>query len=132
MAARLSVIFYILLCIEVGIVLTLLPWFSPFGLGDWGSNYFLVYAAHKTGLQGLQHAVSSGWFRGAITGLGLLNLGVAVWEIAHFKQTVRALEGGTSKASTAPPAPTDAAQPSIPDHLSDNERRDAVGQQPGQ
>jgi hypothetical protein len=125
MAARLSVIFYILLCVEVGIVLTLLPWYSPFGLGDWGSNYFLVYAAHKTGLQGLQHAVSSGWFRGTITGLGLLNLGVAVWEIAHFKQTVRALESST-RPPTSPPAPKDAAQPSIPDHLPDNERRDSA------
>ncbi|HYJ47493.1 MAG TPA: hypothetical protein VEV81_12845 [Pyrinomonadaceae bacterium] len=127
MAAKLSVVFYILLCLEVGIVLTLLPWYSPFGLGDWGSNYFLVYAAHKTGLQGLQHAVSSGWFRGAVTGLGLLNLAVAVWEIAHFKQTVRALEGGASA-----PAPKDVAQPPTPDHLPDNERRDPTGNGPGQ
>jgi hypothetical protein len=132
MAARLSVVFYILLCVEVGMVLTLLPWVAPFGLGDWGSNYFLVYAAHKTGLQGLQHAVSSGWFRGAVTGLGLLNLGVAVWEIVHFNQTVRALESGAGKPPT-PPAPlTDGAQPSIPDHQPDHERRDAAGQQPGQ
>ena len=131
MAAKLSVIFYILLCAEVGIVLTLLPWYSPFGLGDWGSNYFLVYAAHKTGFLGLQHAVSSGWFRGAVTGLGLLNLGVAVWEIVHFKQTVRALESGTVNPP-APPAPKDGAQPSIPDHLPDNERNDGAGQQPGQ
>ena len=129
MAAKLSVVFYILLCLEVGIVLTLLPWYSPFGLGDWGSNYFLVYAAHKTGLQGLQHAVSSGWFRGAVTGLGLLNLGVAVWEITHFRQTVRALEGG---AAAAAPAPKDVAQPARPDHLPDNERRDPAGEQPGQ
>src|SRR5690242_18925105 len=133
MAARLSVIFYILLCAEVGIVLTLLPWCSPFGLGDWGSNYFLVYAAHKTGFLGLQHAVSSGWFRGAVTGLGLLNLGVAVWEIVHFKQTVRALEGEAGKPPTTPPAPLkDGAQPSTPHHLPDNERRDTAGQQPGQ
>src|SRR5438874_7287995 len=95
MAAKLSVIFYILLCLEVGIVLTVLPWYSPFGLGDWGSNYFLLYAAHKTGLQGLHHAVSSGWFRAAVTGLGLLNFSVAVWEIDHFNRTVHALQGGS-------------------------------------
>ena len=65
MAAKLSVVFYILLCLEVGIVLTLLPWFTPFGLvGDWGDNFFLLYAAQKTGLYGLQHAVASGWVRG--------------------------------------------------------------------
>lgn len=131
MAARLSVVFYILLCVEVGLVLTFLPWVSPFGLGDWGSNYFLLYAAHKTGLQGLQHAVASGWFRGAVTGLGLLNLGVAVWEIVHFNRTVRALEGGNPKPPS-PPALKDVTQPPIPNHLPDNERHDAVGQQPGQ
>ncbi len=49
MAAKLSVIFYIVLCLEVGIVLTLLPWYSPFGLSDWGDNFFLLYAAQKTG-----------------------------------------------------------------------------------
>ena len=132
MAAKLSVIFYILLCLEVGIVLTVLPWYSPFGLGDWGSNYFLVYAAHRAGLQGLQHAVSSGWFRGAVTGLGLLNLGVAVWEIAHFKQTVRALVSGTNIPPPPPPAPKDGAQLPTPNHLPDHERRDSIEQQPGQ
>lgn len=129
MAAKLSVIFYILLCLEVGIVLTVLPWYSPFGLGDWGSNYFLLYAAHKTGLQGLQHAVSSGWFRGAVTGIGLLNLSVAVWEIVHFKRTVRALQGGNAMPTQAQ---KDAPQSTAPDNLPDNERRDDAGQQPGQ
>ena len=129
MAAKLSVIFYILLCLEVGIVLTVLPWYSPFGLGDWGSNYFLLYAAHKTGLQGLQHAVTSGWFRGAVTGVGLLNLGVAVWEMAHFNQTVRALQSGTN---VPPPQQNNVAQPANPNQLPDNERRDNIPQQSGQ
>jgi hypothetical protein len=125
MAAKLSVIFYIILCLEVGIVLTLLPWYSPFGLSDWGNNYFLLYAAQKTGLQGLQHAVASGWVRGAVTGLGLLNLGIAVWEIVHFRQTVNALTGETmTKRQTPATSPTNAAQPATTDSLPDNERRD--------
>jgi hypothetical protein len=121
MAAKLSVIFYIILCLEVGIVLTLLPWYAPFGLSDWGDNFFLLYAAQKTGIQGLQHAVSSGWIRGAVTGLGLLNLGIAFWEIAHFRQTVRALEGGTVKPVSQA---NNAAQPATADYLPDYERRD--------
>jgi hypothetical protein len=125
MAAKLSVIFYIVLCLEVGIVLTLLPWYSPFGLSDWGDNFFLLYAAQKTGLQGLQHAVSSGWIRGAVTGLGLLNLGIAVWEIAHFRQTVRALEGAPAR----PQNPTNnAAEPAKADYLPDYERPNDSGQ----
>ncbi len=104
MASRLTVIFYIVLCLEAGVVLTLVPWLHPFGMGDWANNYFLVLAAEKTGFVGLQRAVASGWVRGAVTGLGLLNLAMAFWEIAHFKQTVRRLEG-----ADAPSVPTDAA-----------------------
>ena len=122
MSAKLTVIFYIILCLEVGIVLTLLPWLHPFGLSDWGDNYFLLYAAQKTGLQGLQQTVSSGWVRGAVTGLGLLNLGIAFWEITHFRQTVRALQGNGAPAPAHPA--NDGAQPSANHHLPDYERRD--------
>jgi len=94
MSAKLSVIFYIILCLEIGLVLTLLPWIpqGTLGLSDWGNNYFLLYAARKTGLHALQTVVASGWIRGAVTGVGLLNIGIAFWEIFHFKQTVRTLE----------------------------------------
>ena len=94
MSAKLSVIFYIILCLEIGIVLTLLPWIPQgfLGLSDWGNNYFLLYAARKTGFYGLQGVIASGWVRGAVTGLGLLNLGMAFWEIFNFKHTLHALQ----------------------------------------
>lgn len=97
MSAKLSVIFYIILCLEIGIVLTLLPWVpqGTLGLSDWGNNYFLLYAARKTGMNAIQTVVASGWMRGAVTGVGLLNIGIAFWEIFHFKQTVRALQEST-------------------------------------
>ncbi len=138
MSSKLTVIFYIVLCLEAGAVLTLLPWIHPFGLGDWGDNYFLLYASQQIGLQSLQNAVSSGWVRGAVTGLGLLNLGMAGWEIAHFRQTVRSLQ--TQQHAPPPPAirspaartffETDADAPdhdrqaSTPVDLSDYQRRD--------
>jgi hypothetical protein len=132
-AAKLSVIFYIVLCLEVGIVLTVLPWYSPFGLSDWGDNFFLLYAAQQTGLQGLQHAVSSGWVRGAVTGLGLLNLGIAVWEIAHFRQTVQALLGvPAAKTPTQATQANNAAQPAKTDYVPDYERRNDTTQHSGQ
>ena len=91
------------------------------GISDWGNNYFLLYAARKTGIQGLQAVVASGWVRGAVSGIGLLNLGIAFWEIFNFKRTVVALqnESRSSKRST-----NDNAEVSTSDHLSDNERRD--------
>jgi hypothetical protein len=118
MSAKLTVIFYIVLCLEAGLVLTFLPWVHPFGLADWGDNFFLVYVAHKTGLPGLQHAIASGWVRGAVTGLGLLNFAMAFWEIAHFRQTVRNLS-----ATVEPPA-ADAAAFDPARELPDHERCD--------
>ena len=92
MGVRLTVIFFIALCLEAGVALTLLPWISPFGISDWGDNYLLVYVASKTGLPILRQAVASGWVRGAVTALGVLNLAIAFWEIANFKRSVQQLE----------------------------------------
>lgn len=97
MVARLTVVFFIILCLEAGIALTLLPWLSFGGLGDWGDNYLLAVVAEKTGLPVLQKAVASGWVRGAVTGLGILNLFIAFWELAHFNRSVRILEGKEDK-----------------------------------
>ncbi|MGH9898682.1 MAG: hypothetical protein ACRD63_01400 [Pyrinomonadaceae bacterium] len=92
MSPRLTVILYILLCLEAGIVLTLLPWIHPFGIGDWGDNFILFYVSQKTGLYGLQSFVASGWMRGAVSGIGLLNLFLSLREILNFRRTVAALD----------------------------------------
>jgi hypothetical protein len=130
MSARLSVIFYIILCLEIGIVLTLLPWIpqGTLGLSDWGNNYFLLYAARKTGLNVLQTVVASGWIRGAITGIGLLNVGIAFWEIFHFKQTVRALQESTEPSSSSKKDAVQSAKASpVSDHKRRDDRRDNTG-----
>ena len=125
MSAKLSVIFYIILCLEIGIVLALLPWIpqGTLGLSDWGNNYFLLYAARKTGMHALETVVASGWMRGAVTGIGILNIGIAFWEIFHFRQTVHTLQEGAE-----PPSPRKnavrPAQPATPADLSHHERED--------
>src|SRR6185503_9461459 len=94
MSSKLAVIFYIILCLEIGIVLACLPWIPQglFGLSDWSNNYFLVLATRKTGFYGLQSFVASGWVRGAVSGVGLLNIGIAIWETLHFRERVRSLQ----------------------------------------
>jgi predicted membrane-bound spermidine synthase len=67
----------------------------------------------------LQQAVSSGWVRGAVTGLGLLNLTMAFWEMFHFRDTVRRLQGLDAARAHA-----DAPAPAEPHHLPDYERRE--------
>jgi hypothetical protein len=129
MSSRLSVIFYIILCLEIGIVLTVLPWVPHgwFGLSDWGNNYFLLLAAHKAGY-GVQRWVASGWVRGAVSGIGILNLGMGIWELINFRQTVRAMDAGqpsveSSRVKSPEPVTVNEAQPVKADPLSDYPRR---------
>lgn len=128
MAAKLSVIFFIALCLEVGAALVIFPWINPFGPNDWGENYILLYAAHKTGMWGLQRAVASGWVRGAVTGLGVINILMACWEIAHFNQTVSYLQGHASRLG----GKNDGAHTAKADQLSHHERGDDNGQHSGE
>ena len=93
MVAKLTVIFFIILCLLLGVYLILLPWMSLGAIGDWGDNYLLAFVSEKTNLPVLRRTVASGWVRGAVTGLGILNLLLAFWEMAHFKQSVEMLEG---------------------------------------
>jgi hypothetical protein len=96
MVERLTVIFFIVLCLLLGLNLMLLPWVSFGSIGDWGSNYLLAFVSEKSGLPIIQQTVASTWFRGAVTGLGIVNLVIAFWEIAHFEQSVRMLSDNAS------------------------------------
>lgn len=124
MSSRLTVIFYIILCLEIGIVLTVLPWVPHgwFGLSDWGNNYFLLVASRKVGF-GVQRFIASGWIRGAVSGVGILNLGMGFWELLNFRRTVRALDEGRPYVESSRQNVTDAAQPVKTDPLSDYPRR---------
>ncbi len=91
MVEKLTVIFFIVLCLLLGFYLILAPWDTLFG--RWGENYLLAYLSDRSGYPAIRTTVASNWFRGAITGLGVLNLVIAFWEAAHFKQSVAMLRG---------------------------------------
>ncbi len=91
MVEKLTVIFFILLCLLLGFYLILSPWDTMFG--SWGENHLLVFLSDKSGFPTLRNAVASNWFRGAVTGLGVLNLFIAFWEVAHFNKSVALLQG---------------------------------------
>jgi hypothetical protein len=94
MVERLTVIFFIALCLLLGLYLVLAPWDRLFG--PWGENYLLVFLSDKAGSPVIQRAVASNWFRGAITGLGVMNIIIAGWEIFHFNDSVKMLNSSNS------------------------------------
>ncbi len=83
MSAKLTVIFYIIICFEIGALLTILPWHNY-----WHDNYFLYLVASRLHWQGLIDLMNTGYVRGAVSGLGIINLLIGCWEIVHFKRTV--------------------------------------------
>jgi hypothetical protein len=89
MSAKLTIIFFILICFEIGILLVILPWVPT---PSWNENYLLVLAADKMHWPWLALALKSGYARGAVTGLGLLNILLGVWEIMNFKKTTLAFQ----------------------------------------
>jgi hypothetical protein len=98
MVAKLTVFLFVLVCLMVGTLLILLPWTNLGIPGDWTDNYLLTWTVEQTGFETIKTIVSSGWFRGAITGLGVFNLCLAFWEIANFSQSVAMLEGNEANA----------------------------------
>ncbi len=60
----------------VGIILVFLPWTHP-----WAYNRFFLYYAPVAKL------VESGAIRGLVSGLGLLNLWIAISEAIHYKES---------------------------------------------
>lgn len=89
MVERLTVIFFIFLCLLLGTYLILAPWDMLFG--PWADNYLLAFIADKTGAPVFQRVIASSWLRGAITGLGVVNILIAFWEILHFDKSVKLL-----------------------------------------
>lgn len=88
-SSKLTLVFFILICFEIGILLVLLPWVQD---PAWDDNYLLVVIADKMNLPIVADVLRSGYARGAVSGIGLLNILMGIWEIVNFKKTTRALQ----------------------------------------
>lgn len=83
---RLFLAIFILLAFEVGLFLVMFPWSLT-----WENNFFL------TGIPTLKDALMSYYFRGAVSGLGLVNVFLAIGEAWHFRARIRELESHESQ-----------------------------------
>ena len=71
---RVFVVVYVLFCIELGLVLIVLPWtrfwFSDGWMAQWPA---------------FQHLMQLGFVRGAVSGLGLLDIWLGVLEAVRYR-----------------------------------------------
>lgn len=117
MPAKLTVIVYILICLEVGILLIILPWTSY-----WDDNFFLYFLTGKMHAAWLGDLMQSGYVRGLVTALGVLNISAGLWEGYRFRESVRAFSAW--EAPPDEPAKNNITDPAItsssrlPDHRS--------------
>ncbi len=71
-------VIYVLYCLEVGIFLLVYPWMRL-----WDQNFLLQYSSL------LRVVLLNDFFRGAVSGLGIANLILGAWEVAHFQRYFR-------------------------------------------
>jgi hypothetical protein len=72
---RLSLVVFVLFCFLIGGFLTVLPWTPDY----WVHNGWLM--AHPS----INAVLQQGWVRGVISGLGLIDLWIAVSELLHYR-----------------------------------------------
>jgi len=72
---RVGVLLFVFLCATLGVMLMIVPW-RP----EWSDNPLLL--AYPT----LRDVVSSGFTRGLVTGLGLLNVWIGFWEALKYRE----------------------------------------------
>lgn len=74
---RLSLVVLVVFCIELGMLLAILPWTTV-----WNQNSFLV--AHP----GLRQFFQNNFVRGIASGLGLIDIWIGIWEAVHYRDPV--------------------------------------------
>ncbi len=84
--SRLLTILYIIVCFEMGVVLFVLPW-----LPVWSKNFFVSHYP-------LVAAVALNYFvRGAISGVGLADIWLALFEFWRLRKSLGLVESRKSR-----------------------------------
>ena len=81
MANKILVIAFIFFCFELGLLLVVFPW-SPY----WENNLILTY------IPSIKHLFLSNYFKGAVSGLGVVDISIGLWETVHFKTALAHLD----------------------------------------
>jgi len=74
---RLSLVVFVIFCIELGMLLAVLPW-TPV----WVNNGIL--AVHPV----LKSILQANFVRGFVSGIGLVDIWLGIWEAVHYSDPV--------------------------------------------
>lgn len=74
---RISLVVFVIFCIELGMLLAVLPW-TPI----WVNNGLVV--AHPL----LKSILQGNFVRGLVTGFGFVDIWIGIWEAVHYKDPV--------------------------------------------
>jgi hypothetical protein len=74
---RISLCVLVLFCVYLGVLVLVLPWWTRM----WDQNLFLEARPH------LARVLHLGAVRGAISGLGLLDIWIGISEAVHYRET---------------------------------------------
>lgn len=72
---RVAVLVFVFFCAILGVVLIIFPWRD-----EWTTNSLLI------GHPALQDFLASGFVRGLVSGLGLLDIWIGFWEAIHYHE----------------------------------------------
>lgn len=73
---RVSLVIYVIFCVEIGMLLAILPWARV-----WTENGIIVsYPLIKSFLR-------LNFVRGVVTGVGLLDIWLGIWEAVHYRES---------------------------------------------
>ncbi len=70
---RISLVIFVMFCIELGLLVSALPWTKI-----WTDNS--LFALHPT----LAAVLRDNFVRGVISGLGLIDVWIGIWEAVHY------------------------------------------------
>lgn len=80
---RLAALMFVFVCASVGVFLVILPW-RP----EWTHNHLLL--SHSS----LRLFMASGFVRGVVSGLGMLDIWIGFWEAVHYREEKRSFRLG--------------------------------------
>ena len=98
MWTRILLVLFVLFCLELGLLLVVLPWTEL-----WEQNALLAW------FPSLRPVLLNSYLRGAISGLGLLNIWVGLSDAMHFRRHVDRISADESAGAPAPLPPEQAA-----------------------